>query len=79
LAQVTAFSGKHYPTRECPGLKLTATPLADNQTFCKMLLGPYGDIGIVKKLKKNGRRKMLSPLIETCPQKDLQEYEYFAA
>jgi hypothetical protein len=22
---------------------------------------------------------MLSPLIETCPQKDLQEYEYFAA
>jgi hypothetical protein len=69
LAQVTAFSGKHYPTRECPGLKLTATPLADNQTFCKMLLGPYGDIGIVKKLKKMVEEKCFRRLLKPVRKK----------
>lgn len=53
--------------------------VADNQTFCKMLLGPYGDIGFVEKLKKMVEEKCFRLLIETCPQQDLQDYEYFAA
>lgn len=53
--------------------------VADNQTFCKMLLGPYGDIGFVEKLKKMVEEKCFRLLIETCPQKALQDYQYFAA
>lgn len=53
--------------------------VADNQTFCKMLLGPYGDIGFVEKLKKMVEEKCFRLLIETCPQKALPDYEFFAA
>ena len=53
--------------------------IADNQTFCKMLLGPYGDMAFVEKLKTLVKEKCLHSLMETRPASEIQRYEYFAS
>lgn len=53
--------------------------IADNQTFCKMLLGPYGDMAFVEKLKKQVEEKCFYSLMESCPDNALQRYQYFAS
>ncbi len=51
--------------------------VADNQALCKMLLGPYGDIAFVEKLKKLIEEKCFNSLMEACPESELQHYQYF--
>lgn len=53
--------------------------IADNQTFCKMLLGPYGDMAFVEKLKKLVEDRCLYYLKENNSGIDPQRYQYFAA
>jgi AcrR family transcriptional regulator len=53
--------------------------IADNQTFCKMLLSPHGDIAFVEKLKKLVEEKRLYSLMENCPENELQRYQFFAS
>jgi AcrR family transcriptional regulator len=52
--------------------------VADNQVFCKMLLGPNGDLAFVEKLKKLVEDKCFHSLMEMCPKNELQNYQYFA-
>lgn len=75
-------------SRRFPASLLTDSPkpyisemfqyIADNQTFCKMLLGPYGDMAFVDKLKKQVEEKCFYSLMEGCPDNALQRYQYFA-
>lgn len=51
----------------------------DSRTFCKMLLGPYGDMAFVEKLKKLVAQKRFSYLIDNCPNNQLQDYQYCVA
>jgi AcrR family transcriptional regulator len=51
--------------------------VADNQAFCKMLLGPYGDMAFVEKLKKLVEEKCFNSLMEACPKNEFQHYKYF--
>lgn len=53
--------------------------IADNQTFCKMLLSPYGDMAFVDKLKKLVEEKCFCSLMESFPENALQHYQYFAS
>lgn len=53
--------------------------IADNQTFCKMLLGPYGDMAFVEKLKKLLEEKCLYYLMENNSGIDPERYQYFAS
>lgn len=53
--------------------------IADNQTFCKMLLGPHGDMAFVEKLKRLVEEKCFYSLMEACPENELQSYQYFAS
>ena len=53
--------------------------IADNHTFCKMLLGPYGDMAFVEKLKKLVEERCLYSLMKTWPENDAQRYRYFAS
>lgn len=53
--------------------------IADNQTFCKMLLGPYGDMAFVDKLKRLVEEKCFYSLMEVCQENALQKYQYFAS
>lgn len=53
--------------------------IADNQTFCKMLLGPHGDMAFVEKLKKLVKEKCLHSLMETWPASETQRFQYFAS
>ncbi|MEA4925663.1 MAG: TetR/AcrR family transcriptional regulator [Syntrophomonadaceae bacterium] len=53
--------------------------IADNQTFCKMLLSPHGDMAFVDKLKKLVEEKCFCSLMESFPENALQHYQYFAA
>jgi|ADurb_Val_03_Slu_FD_contig_41_1157188_length_886_multi_3_in_0_out_0_1 AcrR family transcriptional regulator len=67
--------------KESPGPYISAMfqYIADNQTFCKMLLGPYGDMAFVEKLKTLVKEKCLRSLMETWPASETQRYEYFAS
>ncbi|MEN6460865.1 MAG: TetR/AcrR family transcriptional regulator [Syntrophomonas sp.] len=51
--------------------------VADNEVLCKMLLGPYGDMAFVEKLKKLVEEKCFNSLMEGCPENELQHYKYF--
>lgn len=53
--------------------------IADNHTFCKMLLGPYGDMAFVEKLKKLVEERCLYSLMKNWPKNDAQRYRYFAS
>jgi len=53
--------------------------VADNLTFCKMLLGPFGDMAFVEKLKKLLEKNCFRSLMEKCPENALQRYQYFAS
>ena len=53
--------------------------VADNRDLCKMLLGPYGDMAFVDRLKSMVEEKSYFYLMETCSEKDVQAYKYFAA
>jgi AcrR family transcriptional regulator len=53
--------------------------VADNHALCKMLLGPYGDMAFVEKLKKLVEDKCFQALMEVCPENEVQRYKYFAA
>jgi len=53
--------------------------IEDNKTFCRMLLGPYGDMAFVERLKKLVEDKCLSSLRENIPEIDPQRYQYFAS
>ena len=67
--------------KESPGPYISAMfqYIADNQTFCKMLLGPFGDMAFVEKLKTLVKEKCLRSLMETWPASETQRYEYFAS
>lgn len=51
---------------------------ADNQKFCKMLLGPSGDMAFLDKLKKLIEKNCFDSLMKACPENELQRYQYFA-
>jgi len=51
----------------------------DNRTFCKMLLGPFGDMAFVEKLKKLVAQKRFYYLMDNCPDNRLQDYQYCVA
>ncbi|MEQ8236099.1 MAG: TetR/AcrR family transcriptional regulator [Syntrophomonadaceae bacterium] len=51
----------------------------DNRTFCKMLLGPFGDMAFVEELKKLVAQKRFSYLMDSYPYKKLQDYQYCVA
>lgn len=51
--------------------------VADNQGFCKMLLGPYGNMAFLEKLKKLVEEKCFYSLMQACPEKEFQHYQYF--
>jgi Transcriptional regulator len=53
--------------------------IADNQTFCRMLLSPHGDMAFVDKLKKLVEEKCFRTLMESFPEHALQHYQYFAS
>lgn len=53
--------------------------IADNQTFCRMLLSPHGDMAFVDKLKKLVEEKCFRTLMESFPENALQHYQYFAS
>ena len=53
--------------------------VADNRDLCKMLLGPYGDMAFVERLKSMVEEKSYFYLMETCSEQDVQSYKYFAA
>ncbi|HML37059.1 MAG TPA: TetR/AcrR family transcriptional regulator [Bacillota bacterium] len=71
-----------------PGSVLKGTPkpyieelflyIKENQQFCRMLLGSQGDIAFVEKLKKMVEEKCFRSIMEVCPQKELQNYQFFA-
>jgi AcrR family transcriptional regulator len=52
--------------------------VADNQSFCKMLLGSNGDLAFVEKLKKLVEDKCFHSLMKICPENEYQNYQYFA-
>ncbi len=49
----------------------------DNQALCKMLLGPYGDMAFVEKVKKMIEEKCFNTIMEACPESEYQNYRYF--
>lgn len=51
----------------------------ENRTFCKMLLGPFGDMAFVEQLKKLVAQKRFSYLMDNCPDNKLQDYQYCVA
>lgn len=53
--------------------------IEENKTFCRMLLGPYGDMAFVERLKKLVEEKCLSSLRENKPELEPQRYQYFAS
>jgi AcrR family transcriptional regulator len=53
--------------------------IKENQQFCKMLLGPHGDMAFVEKLKKTVEERCFRSIIEVCPENELQNYQFFAA
>ncbi len=61
-----------------PYIKEMFQYVADNRAFCKMLLGPYGDMAFVEKLKKLIEDKCFHTLMKNCPENQIQSYQYFA-
>ncbi|MDD3350434.1 MAG: TetR-like C-terminal domain-containing protein [Eubacteriales bacterium] len=52
--------------------------VSENQQFCRMLLGPYGDMAFVEKLKKLVEKRCFSSLMEAFPKNAQINYQYFA-
>jgi len=53
--------------------------IQENQQFCKMLLGPYGDMAFVEKLKKMVEEKSFRSVMEAVPENEMQNYQLFSA
>lgn len=53
--------------------------IKENHEFCRMLLGPHGDMAFVEKLKKMMEEKCFRSIMEACPENELQNYEFFSA
>lgn len=51
--------------------------VADNQTFCKMLLGPNGDMAFLEKLKKLIEGKCFHSLTGAYSKNEYQNFQYF--
>jgi len=72
-----------------PGLVLKGAPkpyiqevfeyIKENSHFCAMLLGPYGDMAFVEKLKKMVEEQCFRSIMEAMPANELQNYQLFAA
>ncbi|MGI6469352.1 MAG: TetR-like C-terminal domain-containing protein [Syntrophomonadaceae bacterium] len=62
-----------------PFIKNMLQYIADNHTFCKMLLGPYGDMAFVEKLKDLVEERCLSSLMNNLPENNAKRYRYFAS
>jgi AcrR family transcriptional regulator len=62
-----------------PFIKNMLQYIADNHTFCKMLLGPYGDMAFVEKLKNLVEERCLSSLMNSLPENYAKRYCYFAS
>lgn len=52
--------------------------IKENHEFCRMLLGPHGDMAFVEKLKKMMEEKCFRSIMEACPENELQNYEFFS-
>jgi len=52
--------------------------IAENQRFCRMLLGPYGDMAFVERLKSLVEERCFYSLMEAYPEKARINYQYFA-
>ncbi|MEL7655153.1 MAG: TetR/AcrR family transcriptional regulator [Bacillota bacterium] len=52
--------------------------IAENMRFCKMILGPRGDMYFLDKMKKMVEERCFHTIMEACPKNDRQNYQYFA-
>jgi AcrR family transcriptional regulator len=53
--------------------------IKENGQFCAMLLGPYGDMAFVEKLKKMVEERCFWSIMEAMPENELKSYQLFAA
>lgn len=83
MEDLEAISGR-YPANMLnsspqPYISAMLEYIEENQTFCKMLLGPYGDMAFVERLKKLVEKKCLASLMEDIPEIEPRRYQYFAS